>query len=242
VKNYKLILQYDGGAYAGWQIQKSGKTIQQEITNAIELILKEKVNLIGSGRTDAGVHALKQTANFKTGQEIDVYRFKHSLNSMLPKDIAVNSMNEVDESFHARYDAKRRSYIYLISKFKSPFYNRYSFFHPQKIDVSYLNEISKKLIRTSNFNSFCKTISSTENKICTIYNCSWRETKDLIIFFIEADRFLHGMVRSITGTLITLAKNNSSINKLDEIIEAKDRKAAGEAVPAKGLFLLKVKY
>ncbi len=143
MNNYKMILQYDGTGYSGWQIQENAKTIQQEIINAIKIILKEEVNLIGSGRTDAGVHALGQVANFRTEKEIDLYKFQFSLNSLLPQDISVLSIEKVRESFHSRFDAKKRTYIYLISQFKSPFYKNYSFFYPQKIDLEIINNLSK---------------------------------------------------------------------------------------------------
>jgi tRNA pseudouridine38-40 synthase len=124
--NYKLIIQYDGTDYAGWQFQANAVTIQQKIVESIRILISEDVNLIGSGRTDAGVHAFGQTANFTTNQDLDLYKFKYSLNSILPKDISVIDIQKVRQEFHSRYDAKKRAYIYLISRSKSPFYDRYS--------------------------------------------------------------------------------------------------------------------
>lgn len=237
-----MILQYDGTGYSGWQIQENAKTIQQEIINAIKIILKEEVNLIGSGRTDAGVHALGQVANFRTEKEIDLYKFQFSLNSLLPQDISVLSIEKVRESFHSRFDAKKRTYIYLISQFKSPFYKNYSFFYPQKIDLEILNDLSKLFLGWKNFSSFCKKKSEVENKVCEVTDISWTDQFDLIVFKISADRFLHGMVRAIVGTLLKALKMEKPEEYIQEVFRSEDREFAGEAVPAKGLFLYKVEY
>jgi len=242
MNNYKLIIQYDGTNYAGWQIQENSITIQEKITDAIKLILREKVNLIGSGRTDSGVHALGQAANFRSKQEIDIYKFKYSLNSVLPKDISILSMEKEDENFHARFDALKRSYIYLIINYKSPFYAAYSYFYHDKINCTYLNNISKVLIGEHDFTSFCVKDSEHKNKTCLVNHIYWKETKGLILFYIEANRFLHGMVRTIAGTLLNGQKNKYGDKYLIEVLKAKERQAAGEALPAKGLLLYKVIY
>ncbi len=242
MKNYKLLIQYDGTNYAGWQSQINARTIQDEISKTINVVLNENINVIGAGRTDSGVHALGQVANFKTEQTLDLYRFKYQLNSILDKDISIVQIEEKEESFHSRYDAKKRSYIYLISKYKSPFYSKYSYFCNNKIDCNRLNFLSKAFIGERDYTSFSRKNSDTENKVCCIYDAAWKEKKDNIIFKIEADRFLHGMVRTITGTLLKTLKYSYDKNYIEEIILNKDRESAGEAVPAKGLFLFKVKY
>jgi tRNA pseudouridine38-40 synthase len=242
LNNYKIIIQYDGTNYCGWQIQQNAPTIQQTIVDKLEIITKIKVNLTGSGRTDSGVHALGQVANFNLESEIDTYRFRYSLNSILPDDISITRMEQVYEKFNARFDAKKRSYIYLLANIKSPFLLKYSYFHYEKLDCSFLNNISQSLLGENDFTSFARKNTETENKICNIYNINWKETRGLIVFFIEADRFLHGMVRTIIGTLIKAAKTNQNNKFIEEVLLAKDRESAGEAVPAKGLFLYKVKY
>jgi tRNA pseudouridine38-40 synthase len=239
--NYKLIVQYDGTNYAGWQIQENAITVQEKIKDAIEVLTKEKVILIGSGRTDTGVHALGQVANFKIQNELDIYRFKHSLNSILPKDISIKLIEKTSDDFNSRFDAKKRSYIYIISKIKSPFYYPYSWYYHEPIDILKLKHLSARLNGKFDFTSFSRKNTEIENKVCEIYQINWRETKELIIFYIEADRFLHGMVRTIIGTLLRLHREENG-RKLQEIFEARDRGAAGEAVPAQGLFLYKVKY
>jgi tRNA pseudouridine38-40 synthase len=242
MNNYKLLIQYDGTNYAGWQHQENAVTIQQKIVEAVNTLINEEVNLIGSGRTDAGVHALGQAANFKTEQELDLFKFKYSLNSILPKDISIIDIQRVHQDFHARFDAKKRSYLYIIVKNKSPFYDRYSYFYHGQLNCGVLNSLSSNFIGEHDFTSFCKKKSETENKICKVVTAHWKETKGLIFFLIEADRFLHGMVRTIVGTILHSYKNNLAESYIVKILESKDREAAGECAPAKGLFLYKVKY
>lgn len=242
MNNYKITIQYDGTAYAGWQIQNNAVTIQDKITKGIEILLKEEVNLIGSGRTDTGVHALGQAANFRTEKELDLYRFRHSLNAILPYDIAITEIKRVNEEFHARFDAKKRSYLYFITRDKSPFYLKYSYLYRGYCDIERLNELSGLLTGEHDFTSFARKKSEVENKRCIIYNARWKETKGFVIFYIEANRFLHGMVRTITGTLLKAVSNNSGRDYINNVLYERDRVSAGEAVPAKGLFLYKVKY
>ena len=242
MNNYKLTIQYDGTDYSGWQIQKNEITVQQKITESVETILKEKVNLIGSGRTDTGVHALGQVANFRIEKEIDQYRFLYSLNSVLPGDISVLNIEKVSENFHSRFDAKRRTYIYLMTDQKSPFYNKYSYFYHFVVDTNLLNKLSETILGKHDFTSFSKKNSDTQNKVCEIYEARWKKTGGMILFYISADRFLHGMVRAVTGTLLYALKNNLDGSYIQKVVDTKDREAAAEAAPAKGLFLYKAKY
>lgn len=242
LKNYKLHIEYDGTEFAGWQVQKNAVTVQGEIEKALEILLKEKTNLVGSGRTDAGVHALGQVANFLTPKEIDSKRFLHSLNSIIPESIAVKNIKIVNEKFHSRFDAKKRSYIYLITRTRSPFYKKYSWFNPVAPKADELNRFNKKFSGEKDYTSFCRKNSEVENKICVVDEVRWRDVKDFLIFKISANRFLHGMVRTIIGTYVEAVKNKLSEEELANIFSEKDRTAAAEAVPAKGLFLYKVDY
>lgn len=244
MRNYKLTIQYDGTEYAGWQIQNNAVSVQQKLTEAVETLTREKINLIGSGRTDAGVHALGQVANFRCQNEIDQYKFLYSLNAILPRDISVRGIEEAPESFHARFDARDRSYVYLISKFKTPFYHNYSYFyqHITGYDVIALNELSGVLLGEHDFTSFSKINTEVSNKFCTIHEIRWRDTKDFVIFYVRANRFLHGMVRTIVGTTLFAAEKKLNAGYISELIGAKNREAAQDAAPAKGLFLYKVRY
>ncbi len=240
--NYKITIQYDGKRYAGWQIQENALTIQEVISNSIKQILQEEINLIGAGRTDAGVHALGQVANFELSRELDLFKFKYSLNSVLPADISITNMESVEEKFHARFSAKKRSYIYLISNQKSPFFERYSYTLFSDFNQDKLNELSTALIGIHDFISFSKTNTEIQNKICEVYEARWRKQKSFFIFYIEANRFLYGMVRAIVGSLLKAHASEEGMNYLQKIFNQKDRSAAADAVPAKGLFLYKVKY
>lgn len=242
--NYKLVIQYNGKNYAGWQIQNNAITIQQILKESIEKITREKINLIGAGRTDSGVHALGQIANFKIKQKLDEYKFLYSLNSIIPQDIAVNSIQLVSDEFNSRYDAKSRSYIYLISDIKSPFYYDFAYYLVwlKHSHIDKLNYFSSFLIGEKDFTSFTKHESEIENKVAEVFNIHWRKSKFLTIFYIEGNRFLHGMVRAIVGTLLHSVKENLNENYLIELFQKKNRELAGISVPAKGLFLYKVKY
>ena len=244
MNNYKLIIQYDGTNYCGWQIQENVVTVQQKIRDSINLLLKEEINLIGSGRTDTGVHALGQVANFQTEQEIDLYKLIYSMNSILPNDISIVDGEKVDAEFHSRFSAKKRSYIYLLSHKKSPFYKSYSLHYPNlnPEQISNLNSLSKVLFGEHDFTSFSKKNTEIENKICTIHSIHWRSTGSFTVFYVEANRFLHGMVKTFVGTILHAEKNNFEGDYLKEILAKKDRAAAGEAVISKGLFLYKVRY
>jgi tRNA pseudouridine38-40 synthase len=240
--NYKITIQYDGTRYAGWQIQENAPSIQEVISSSIKQILQEEINLVGAGRTDAGVHALGQVANFTLNKELDLYKFKYSLNSVLPVDISITDIESAEQNFHSRFSAKKRSYIYLISNQKSPFFDRYSYTLFSDIDQNTMNELSKVLIGTQDFTSFSKTNTEVQNKICEVYEARWRRQKNFFIFYIEANRFLYGMVRAIVGTLLKAYSSADGMNYLKNIFNRKDRSAAADSVPAKGLFLYKVKY
>lgn len=244
MNNYKLTIQYDGTNYSGWQIQENAETVQQKITDSLTVLLKEEVNLIGSGRTDAGVHALGQVANFQTEQNLGLFKFTYSLNSILPEEIAIKNIEKVDEDFHARFSAKKRSYIYLLAHKKTPFYKNYSLQYSElnMEQINSLNKLADLLKGEHNFTSFCRKNTEVENKICDVSNIHWRRSGDFTIFFVEANRFLHGMVKTIVGTLLYAERNKLDEDYIKEVLAKEDREAAAEAVISKGLFLYKVRY
>ena len=244
MKNYRLKIQYSCKNYSGWQIQPNVKTIQGEIVDKIKIITGTEVNLIGSGRTDSGVHAIGQIANFQMENELNLYKFKHSLNAILSEDIAITEISEVSNEFHSRFDAKKRSYLYIFTNEKSPFYNDFSYFYNPvfNLDIDKLNQISNLILGESDFTSFSRKKTDTENMICNISFARWKKTKNFILFRIDANRFLHGMVRTIVGTILQIAEKNLPNEVILDIISQKNRESAGRAVEAKGLFLLNVKY
>ncbi len=237
-----MTIQYEGTEYAGWQVQENALTVQAVISHSIKQILQEEINLIGAGRTDAGVHAVGQVANFIYKRELDLPKFRHSLNSILPKDISISEIESVDINFHSRFSAKKRSYIYLIIRNKSPFYYRFAYHYFSEMKTEILNELSSVFIGRKDFTSFSKNNPDVQNKVCEVYEAHWRSQKNLLIFYIEADRFLYGMVRAIVGSLIKAHSLVEGVDHLKNIFLQKDRSSAADAVPAKGLFLFKVKY
>lgn len=240
--NYKMVIQYDGTDFCGWQIQKEQRSVQGEITNALNILLKKEISITGAGRTDAGVHAWGQAANFLYEEELDLYRFRYSLNSILPKEIVVREMNKIEQNFNARFSATSRSYFYIITNHRSPFWDKFSHQLYRALDLNFLNRLSQLLIGKKDFSCFSKNISEQEKTICEIKEARWKRQGEMIFFFIEADRFLHGMARAITGTLLQLHDDKNAAGKLKNIIELKERSEAGISVPAKGLFLFKVRY
>jgi tRNA pseudouridine38-40 synthase len=242
--NYKIKIAYDGTNYSGWQIQQNSISVQEKIKTGIEQITGEEVNLFGSGRTDSGVHAIGQTANFHLSKVIDKGKFLHSLNSVIPHDISILDIESVHKNFNSRFDAVSRSYIYIITTSKNPFYYKYSWEINwfKNYDLSKINLLSKIFIGKKDFTSFCRKNSDVENKICDLKEFRWKKFGDKIFIYVEANRFLHGMVRTLIGTVLLAAKNNYDEELIKNIIENKDRETAGEAVPARGLFLYKVRY
>ena len=240
--NYKLTIQYDGSKYHGWQIQQNAPTVQQVIARALETLSGEPISLIGAGRTDTGVHALGQVANFRCEKDIDIYRFQYSLNSMLPFEIAISEMIEVPEEFHARFDAVRRTYWYFIAKSKSPFYKNYSYFYHFKLSADVLNGFAARFVGEKDYQAFAKELPGNGNTNCLVHDARWRDTGDMLLFRIEANRYLHSMVRLIVGTQLRYVKEERSPGEIDTIFETHDKQLVGQSVPAQGLFLTRVQY
>ena len=242
--NYRMTIEYFGKHFSGWQIQPNVPTIQGAVQEAIKKVTGREINLIGSGRTDAGVHALGQVANFRIEKELDLFKFKHSLNSVLPKDIVVKDVSLASEDFHSRFNAVKRSYLYLFTKEKSAFYYDYAFHYPPVFtcDLEFLNRISKLLLGEMDFTSFSKKKTDTENMICNITFARWYRRGGKLFFRIDANRFLHGMVRTIIGTILHIAEKQLPDEEILNIIKAKNRDAAGKSMPPQGLYLMKVEY
>ncbi len=242
--NIKLTIEYEGTNYIGWQKQNKGNSIQGEIEKAIKLITGENVNLIGSGRTDSGVHAKGQVANFITKSKIPGDKFKFALNSKLSEDIAIIHSENVDESFHARYDAIGKKYKYLIynSQIRSPLYRNFAYYIPYPLDYKEMDKSIKYLIGTHDFTSFMASNSSVKSTIRTINHVSLYKKEDLIVFSIEGNGFLYNMVRIIVGTLVEVGRGKIESDNISHIIHSKNREIAGPTAPPHGLYLEKVYY
>ena len=244
MRNIKLVLEYDGTNYHGWQTQPNLPTIQDTIEDALAKLTQTPIQIIGAGRTDTGVHAEGQVANFQTDARMPVVAFQKGLNAILPRDIVVCSATEVSPEFHSRFSATCRRYRYTIlnREYPTALSRQTSYFFPTAIDVPRANVLCQVLVGKRDFSSFQKTGSDRINPICEIYEVScWRKGA-YVYFEIEADAFLRGMVRAIVGTLLKCMRKDDAEVQLQRILEAKDRAAAGTSVPAHGLSLIEVKY
>ena len=243
MRNIKITIQYNGKNYCGWQKQNNSPGIQGTIEKAIFDITREEVKITGSGRTDAGVHALGQVANFKINSQIPVDRIPNALNAKLPKDISIVKAEEVDEDFHSRYSAKKKTYRYQVynSLYRSPIYADISYPVKYDLDIDKMKKEAKSLIGTYDFKGFMSSGSSVIDTVRTIYNIEVSKSEDLIIIEIEGNGFLYNMVRIIAGTLVDIGRGRIA-EKMSTIIESKSRSMAGHTAPAHGLFLKKVDY
>ncbi|MCX5843546.1 MAG: tRNA pseudouridine(38-40) synthase TruA [Deltaproteobacteria bacterium] len=245
MRNIKMILEYEGTRYHGWQYQVGRITIQQVLEECIGTITQEKIRVIGSGRTDAGVHALNQVANFTTNTTIKARNLLRGINSLLPVDIAVKELMETNGAFHARHDAKSKVYLYQIvnSPVRSALYSRYAWFIREPLDLERIRETSALLIGTYDFSSFCAANCGIKNHVRTVMNIDVEMSqRGTIKVYVEADGFLKYMVRNIVGTLSDVGRGKLSPAALKGIMEAKDRRCAGVTAPACGLFLKEVRY
>lgn len=246
MRNIKLTIEYDGTNYQGWQRQKNTRrTIQEIIEKTLEQILQERIWLIGSGRTDAGVHAQGQIANFRTtNREMPLKKLKQALNSLLPQDIVITKARAVDLRFHARFDAKSKVYRYTIlnRKYPTALWRNFAYFVPYGLDFSRMRKAAKLLIGRHDFRCFQAADKKARDSIRTIEKIKIRKVEDFIYIDIQADGFLYKMVRNIIGTLIEVDRKNQPALNIQEILRSRDRKLAGPTVSGRGLCLLKVKY
>lgn len=245
--NYKLVIAYEGTLYSGWQIQPNATSIQQLIQEAIGIIIREQVNLIGSGRTDTGVHALGQVAHFKCHREVDMYRFLVSVNGLLPKDIRVLSIEKMDLSFHAQRSTTSKIYHYhlYLGKVQLPFQRLYSFHVVQKVNLHLIEEAIPYFIGTHDFTSFTnehRSGAAAINPVRTLARLDMRAEEHGVRLEFQAEGFLYKMVRNIVGTLLDVGSGKIAIEEIEAIFDAKDRTKAGRAAPPQGLFLVQVFY
>jgi tRNA pseudouridine38-40 synthase len=244
MRNIKLTIQYDGTDYHGWQTQSNAQSVQKIIEDRLSTILNHNITLYGSGRTDAGVHALGQVANFLTTSKLKPDVIKRALNSLLPVDIVIMKVEEVDEKFHARYRAKSRVYQYFIwnDKTPSPFFRRFSWFVASELNLKEMQDAASLLVGRYDFSSFQGADRVETRAGREVLRLDIQKRKKLIIFTIEANSFLKHMVRNMVGTLVEVGKGKMELENFKKVIEAKDRTKAGPSAPAHGLFLREVRY
>lgn len=245
MRNIKLTIEYDGKRYLGWQrLGDSEKTIQEKVEGVIKLLTGEEIEIVGSGRTDAGTHARGQVANFKTTHQMSLPEMQQFFNRYLPQDIVVNKIEEVPERFHARYHAKGKQYSYYVwnNAIPSVFARNTSFHCPQPLDLEKMQQAAEKLIGTHDFIGFSALKKSKKSTVRTIDEITITPEGDLLRFTFKGNGFLHKMVRILTGTLIAIGDGTLTPEVIDQVLADKVRQAAGETVPSHGLFLDEVYY
>ena len=244
MRNIKLTIEYDGKDFYGWQKQPNKLNIQGEIEKAIYNITKEEVDLIGSGRTDAGVHALGQIANFKTNSNISIEKLPLALNSQLKNSIIIKKAEVVDERFHSRYNAKQKTYRYIInnSQCGTAIYRNLEYCFPIELDVEKMKEATKYFEGVHDFKAFKSSGTSGKNSVRTIYKAIVKKEGERIIIELTGNGFLYNMVRIISGTLLEVGMGKIAPDEIKNIIDSKDRQKAGKTLPAHGLYLVEVLY
>jgi len=244
LRNIKLTIEYDGTNYCGWQIQKNAKAVQEVITEAITKITGHKITLYGASRTDSGVHAKGQAANFHTRSRMTPQQFIKALNSNLPDDIVIRAAKEVSKSFNSMYNARSKNYRYTIlnSPIPTALDRNFYYFVPYRISLAKIRKATRYLIGRHNFRAFATKSSAKENCVRKIYSIKITGKNDYIYIDIKGNGFLYNMVRTIVGTLLLIAQDKMKPEDIKEILKSQDRKKAGPTAPAKGLCLLKVNY
>jgi tRNA pseudouridine38-40 synthase len=243
MQNIKLLIEYDGLDFVGWQNQPNGPSIQSELEKALGVVLQEEVATIGAGRTDAGVHARGQVASFKTSKSVAPDLIQRGVNGLLPPQIVVLSAEQVPDSFHARYSAKARIYSYHLGlRLTALQRNQCWYVGGYKIREDLLQQCADLILKERDFSSFCKVDTSVDHFRCTVDRASWQRIGTELVFEIRANRFLYGMVRALVGTMVEVARGHRQFTEFQEILDAKDRTRAGASAPARGLFLEEVVY
>jgi len=242
--NYKLTIEYDGLNFNGWQKQKyTSNTIQEQIETSIEKLLRKEIKLIAAGRTDSGVSAHNQVANFKSHDKLDIMKFAYSLNSVLPETILIKKVLNVPLNFHSRYSAKKRDYVYKVTTKKKSLGRHYYYKIGFDPDFKNIDTFFSFLKKQKNFGSLCKNGQDKKNFICEIFDLNYRQmkSKNEILFFISANRFLHSMVRAIFGCALEIGRGKIDIKNIKDKIKSGE-KIPVHYLPANALFLNKIHY
>ncbi len=239
---YFIELAYNGTHYHGWQYQPNAISVQETLNKALSMLLKTKIDVVGAGRTDTGVHAKQMFAHFDCETPIEITVFVHKLNAILPKNIAIITFHNVSDTAHARFDATKRTYEYHIHTQKDVFENDSSWLYQLPLDIIKMNDACKILSTYTDFECFSKVNTDVFTFNCKIHEAHWKQNGTKIVFTIAADRFLRNMVRSIVGTMINIGQGKVSLENFKKIMDSKDRSKAGFSVPANGLYLTQIEY
>ena len=244
MKNVRIMVEYDGTAYMGWQRQPNGPTIQEKMEEAVERVSGERASVTGASRTDSGVHALGQVAAFKTASPLSVERLHMALNSVLPRDIVILECEEAPIEFHPRFDAKSKLYRYSVWSHRiRRVFDRERCWHVRwPLEIAKMNEGACTLIGKHDFGAFEGANTEAAQSVRTVTQAAWRADGDWLLFDIEGDGFLYNMVRAIVGTLVDVGRGKMSLGAFREGFESRDRRRAGPTAPACGLCLMQVRY
>ncbi len=242
MRNIKLILEYEGTRYHGWQYQENARTVQAVVEEALFKLTGERRRVVGAGRTDRGVHARGQVANFFIEKDLPLHNIEMGLNAYLPRDVVVKQAEEAPSAFHARFSATAREYQYFISPRPTAMMRHFSwpFFLPFEPEL--LHQTAKRIVGEHDFGAFARMEVQSKHKRCLVIEAHWRYENGLWIFRIVANRFLHGMVRTLVGTMMDVARGKLTVETFEHIFRSKDRRQAGPAAPARGLVLEAVYY
>jgi len=241
MRNIKLVIEYDGTAFLGWQSQAEGRTVQNEITRVLDQVLQEHISLIGAGRTDAGVHAKGQVANFRTASQMECRAIQNALNGLLPDDLVIHSLEDVHESFHARYDARERVYRYYLSFRPAAIGRQYQWHVTYPLDLPLVKRSAATFLGVHDFEAFSKN-GEINHRRCDVRKSFWTESDHGFVYEVRSDRFVRGMVRALVGTMVDLGRGAMSWQEFEQILNSGDRSRGGTAAPAHGLFLEEVLY
>ena len=244
IRNLKLVIAYDGSEFMGWQIQPDVRTLQETVEKALGEILGHPTRIIASGRTDAGVHAFGQVINFHTKSTIPIDGLIRGLNAILPGDVSVRSAEDVDPDFHSRYNAKKKSYVYVIDTqdVRNPFLDRYAFHEKYSLDIPAMREAARYILGEHDFTSFLASGSSVKTTVRNITVSEVITHGEKVLFWIQGSGFLRYMVRNIVGTLLLVGRGRRAPEDMECIIALKDRSCAGPTAPPQGLYLIGVEY
>ncbi|MFZ4619213.1 MAG: tRNA pseudouridine(38-40) synthase TruA [Bacteroidota bacterium] len=241
-RTIKLTIEYDGTLFVGWQRQPNGRTVQNEIEQALWKVTREETAIVGAGRTDSGVHARGQVASFQTDSVMTANEFRRALNGNIPDDIVITDVEVAENDFSARYSALSREYRYYISSQPTAIERNFCWQCGYQMDIEKMNRIASSIIGIHDFQSFCKSDSEVEHYRCEILESDWSFHREKLIYHVRANRFLQGMVRALVGTMVNVGRGYTDEKDFPAIMEARDRSKAGQAAPAKGLFLERVTY
>lgn len=242
MRNFKLVLEYDGTDFHGWQRQTDLRTVQGTLEDAARELFGSEVTVNGAGRTDAGVHALGQTGNFVVDTDLTPEQIGKALGSKLPEDVQVYRIDEVDLKFHARFNATARRYNYYLRTEPTAIWRRFAHVVTTPLDMDAIRRAAEVLVGERDFTSFTPARSLDAPTVCDLMTLEVQQDEEVLWIMVEADHFLHHMVRVIVGTLIEVGKGRFSPEQMDEIVGKKDRRAAGPTIPPNGLFLMEVTY